>query len=125
MVAAALIVVLAAGVAGGLSGCSIFRGLVNQQLSTEENLANQRKFAMEFIGDYHNPELQSIRYTTEGHVNGAGSWAASVVLVVGGKEYAGVLGHLTSGEPLPKAPPGTRPGDVTVTYTDGTSEVLK
>lgn len=125
VIAAALALTIAAGATSGLSGCSIFGGIVNQQLSTEGNLANQRKFALEFIGKYHNPELQSIRYTSEGHVNGAGSWGASAVLTIDGKDYDGFLGDLTAGGPLPKAPPGAKPGAVTVSYTDGTSEVVK
>ena len=125
VVVAVLVVALAAGVTSGLSGCSLLRGVVNQQLTTEENLANQRKFALEFIHDDRHPELEYIRYMSEGGVNGAGSWGASVVVTVDGKEYEGRLGDLTSGEPLPKAPLGAKPGDVTVNYTDGTSEVLK
>lgn len=98
---------------------------MNQQLSTKDNLANQRKFALEFIHKYRNPALQSIRYVTEGYVDGGGSWGASVIVTVDGEEYDGFLGDLTGGGPLPKAPPGAEPGDVTVSYTDGTSEVLK
>jgi hypothetical protein len=44
---------------------------------------------------------------------------------VDGKEYEGFLGDLTAGGPLPKVPTGSIPGDVTLVYSDGTSEVLK
>lgn len=125
VVVATLIVALAAGVTSGLSGCSIFLALSSHQPSTEGNLANQRKVATEFIADYRHPELESIRYTTEGSVNGAGSWGANAVLTVDGKEYEGFIGDLSTGGTLPKAPPGSTSGDITLIYSDGTSEVLK
>ena len=58
-------------------------------------------------------------------MNRAGDRGASVVLTVDEKEYERLLGHLTGGEPLPRALPGATPGDVTLTYSDGTTEVLK
>jgi hypothetical protein len=125
VIAAALALTITAGITTSLSGCSIYGGIVNQQLSTEDNLANQRKFALEFIHKYRNPGLQSIQFTTEGYVNGAGDWIANAVLTIEAKQYKGSLGDLTGGGPLPKAPPGAKPGDVTVIYSDGTSEVLR
>lgn len=125
VIAAALAVIIGAGIATGLSGCSIFGGIVNQQLSTQGNLANQRKFALEFTSKYHHPGLQSIQYVTDGYVDGGGSWGASVIVTVDGKEYEGFLGDLTGGGPLPKAIPGSASAGVAVTYSDGTSEVLK
>lgn len=126
MVVAAAVVAVAAGVVSGLSGCSIFRGMVNQQLTTEENLANQRKVAEQTIRDYPHPALESIRFTSEGHVNGGGDWNANAVLTVEGKEYYELLGILLSGgDVLPTVPPGSAPGPVTVSYSDGTSEVMK
>lgn len=125
VVVAALVVALVAGVTSSLTGCSSSLALSSHQPSMEENFANQRKFAMEFIADCRHPELESIRYTTEGSVNGAGSWGANAVLTVDGKEHEGFLEDLTAGGPLPKAPTGATPGDVTVVHSDGTSEVLK
>lgn len=126
VVVATLIVALAAGVTSGLSGCSIFLALSNHQPSREENLANQRKVALQTIRDYPNPALESIRFTSEGHVNGAGDWNANAVVTIGGKEYQELLGiMLSGGDPFPAAPPGSKSGEVTVSYSDGTSEVLK
>lgn len=123
MVVAAVVAAVAVGV---VSGCSIVGGFVNQQLSTEENLANQRRVASTFIKDYPNPALESIRFVSEGKVDGAGAWAADAVLVIGGTEYEEVLGtFLSGGEALPKVPPGSPPRLVGVTYSDGTTAVLK
>jgi hypothetical protein len=109
----------------GLSGCSIVGGNVNQQLSTEGNLANQRKVAQQIIRDYPNPALESIRFTKEGHVDGSGGWSANAVVTLDGKEYQASLGTLVSaGDIFPTVPPGSKPGPVTVVYSDGTSEVF-
>ncbi|GAA2048859.1 hypothetical protein GCM10009820_04070 [Leifsonia soli] len=128
IVAAALAVTIAAGTTAGLSGCSIFGGIVNQQLYTEDNLANQRKVAKQTIRDYPHPALESIRFTSEGHVNGAGDWNADAVLMIDGEEYQELLGILLSGgDEVPSVPPGSSSphGPVKVIYSDGTSEVLK
>jgi hypothetical protein len=121
-----VVAVLVVAVAVGVSGCSLLRGAVNQQLTTEENLANQRKVALQTIRDYPNPALESIRFTSEGHVNGAGGWAANAVVTIDGEQYQEILGTIVSvGDGFPKAPAGSSSGPVTVTYSDGTSEVLK
>ena len=126
MVAALLSVIIAAGMITSLSGCSIFGGIVNQQLSTEDNLANQRKVAEQTIRDYPNPALESIRFTSEGHVNGGGDWNANAIVTIEGKEYQELLGiQLSMGDVFPKPPPGSAAGPVTVIYSDGTTEVLK
>jgi hypothetical protein len=126
MMAAALALTITAGITTGLSGCSIFGGIVNQQLSTEENLANQRKVAEQTIRDYPHPALESIRFTSEGHVNGAGDWNANAVLTIDGVEYHELLGVLLSGgDGVPTVPPGSTSGPVTVIYSDGSSEVMK
>jgi hypothetical protein len=117
---------MVAGITTSLSGCSIFGGIVNQQLSTEDNLANQRKVAEQTIRDYPSPNLESIRFTSEGHVNGAGDWDANAIVTIDGKEYRELLGiYLSGGDIFPTLPPGSVAGPVTVTYSDGTSEVLK
>ena len=124
--AALLALTIAAGITTGLSGCSILRGTVNQQLSTEGNLANQRKVAQQIIHDYPNPTLESIRFTREGHVDGSGGWSANAVVTIDGKEYQESLGTLVSGgDAFPTVPPGSKPGPVTVIYSDGTSEVFR
>jgi hypothetical protein len=125
VLAAALALTIATGVTTGLSGCSIFGGIVNQQLSTEGNLANQRKVAQQIIRDYPNPALESIRFTKVGHVSGSGGWSANAVVTIDGKEYQEILGTLVSGGDIfPTVPPGSKPGPVTVIYSDGTSEVF-
>ncbi|SEA45724.1 hypothetical protein [Leifsonia sp. 21MFCrub1.1] len=126
VVVAVLVVTLATGVTAGLGGCSVFRGVVNQQLTTEENLANQKKVALQTMRDYPNPALESIRFTSEGHVDGGGDWSANATVTIDGKDYREILGILTSvGEVFPKPSPGSTPGAVTVIYSDDTSEVLK
>lgn len=125
VVVAVLVVALATGVTAGLGGCSVFRGVVNQQLTMEENLANQRTVALQTMRDYPNPALESIRFTSEGHVNGAGGWAANAVVTIEGKEYQELLGTSVSvGDAFPTAPVNTAHGPVKVIYSDGTSEVL-
>lgn len=125
VVVAVLVVALATGVTAGLGGCSVFRGVVNQQLTTEENLANQRKVALQTMREYPNPALESIRFTSEGHVNGAGDWNANAIVTVEGKEYRELLGiHLSGGDIFPTLPPGSVAGPVTISYSNGTSEVL-
>jgi hypothetical protein len=78
------------------------------------------------IRDYPNPALESIRFTTEGYVDGRGDWSAHADMTVGGREYQEILGtFLSGGDILPTVPPGSNSGPVTVVYSDGTSEVLK
>ena len=98
---------------------------MNQQLSTEDNLANHRKVAQQTIREYPNPALTSIRFVSEGHVDGAGAWAADAVMTIDGKEYEEVLGtFLSGGDPIPSVPPGSKAGPVEVLYSDGTTEVF-
>jgi hypothetical protein len=126
VVVAVLVVALAAGVTSSLSGCSVFLALASHQPTTEENLANQRKVALQTIRDYPNPALESIRFTSEGNVDGAGGWAANAVVAVGGKEYQEILGtFLSGGDILPTMAPGSNSGPVNLLYSDDTSEVLK
>jgi hypothetical protein len=119
-----LALTIAAGITTGLSGCSIFGGIVNQQQST--NLANQRKAAITFI-DAH-PEVEAITFTRDGSVSGSGTWAANAVVFVGKLRYEAILGigiGSTSWEPWPSQSPAPSPAPVTLTYSDGTSEILK
>lgn len=99
---------------------------MNQQLSAEDNLANQRTVAEKTIRDYPNPALESVRFTNEGKVDGAGAWAATAVITIEGKEYQEILGtFLSGGDILPTISPGSEPTPVTVIYSDGTTEVMK
>jgi hypothetical protein len=121
-----LVVALAAGVTSSLSGCSVFLALASHQPTTEENLANQRKVALQTIRDYPNPALESIRFTTEGHANGAGGWAANAVVTIDGQQYEEIVGtSLSGGDAVLTVPPGSISGPFAVAYIDGTSEVLE
>jgi len=125
IVGAALAVIIGAVITTGLSGCSIFGGIVNQQLSTEQNLAKQRKAAAEFVGAH--PDVEAITFTREGSVSGSGTWAANAFVLVGDRRYEAILGigiGSTSWEPWPSQTPSPTAIPVTVTYSDGTSEVL-
>nr|WP_246298263.1 hypothetical protein [Leifsonia soli] len=88
-------------------------------------MANQRTVALQTMRDYPNPALESIRFTSEGHVNGAGDWNANAIVTIEGKEYRELLGiHLSGGDIFPTLPPGSVAGPVTISYSNGTSEVL-
>jgi hypothetical protein len=118
---------MVAGVCMGLSSCSLIGGnTVNQEMMTQTNLSKQRTVALKFVKDYSNPALKSIRFTREGGVDGGGSWTSNAVLTVAGRDYNEILGtNFLGGDPLPTIAVGATPGPVTVTYSDGTSEVLR
>ncbi|MDR6971806.1 hypothetical protein J2W45_002116 [Leifsonia shinshuensis] len=72
------------------------------------------------------PDVQVIRFTQPGSVDGGGGWSANAVVTIGGKEYHEILGPNTlGGDPLPDTPAGATSGPVLVQYSDGTSEVLE
>ncbi|MEV8213811.1 hypothetical protein [Leifsonia sp. NPDC077715] len=120
------VVYVALVVTTGTSACSILGVPMNQQLSTEGNLANQKKVAAEFIKDYPHPELESIRFMAEGSVKGSGNWSAYAVVTIAGKNYDEVLGtSLSLGEGLPTVPPGPGPGPVTVIYSDDSKGLIE
>ena len=111
------------GVCVGLIACSLLGG---NAANPETNLVNQRKVALQFVKDYPNPELETIRFTQEGSVGGSGEWAVNAVVTVSGKNYEEILGtYMSGGDILPSAPPESQPISVTVVYSDGTSEVVK
>ena len=126
MIAALLSVTIAAGITTSLSGCSFFGETVNKQFSAQDNLANQREAAIDFIGVH--PEVNAITFTKEGGVSGSGTWAANALVSVGGTQYQAILGlgvGSTSWQPWPSQSATTTPSPVTLTYSDGTSEELK
>lgn len=93
-------------------------------ITATENHELQRKAAEEFKSKW--PATESINFTHEGKVSGAGSWGASAIVTMGGKEYQQLVGlGVGGGDPLPE--PGSLPpsGAMTVGYSDGTSEVLR
>ena len=94
----------------------------------QANLTNQKKAAVEFIDGYLNPDLETITFTSDGSVDGSGSWAANAVITVGGTEYQAILGVGNgASEPLPQATPraGADPRRVNVVFSDGTTEEVR
>ena len=125
-VAAALLVTC--GLVVGVSGCSLIGGTaVSKDEATEMNLANQRRVAQKFVSDYSNEELTALRFANEGGRPGLGaSWRVNAVATIGGTAFEEILAtDFWGGDPLPSAAPGAQPGPLHVTYSDGTSEVLK
>ena len=89
-----------------------------------ENLAKQRESALALIANY--PNAEKIRFTQDGDRPGLGaSWRVNAIVTIGGKDYQEILGPRSrAGESLPDAPPPSSTRPVTVTYSDGSSEVL-
>lgn len=101
---------------------------MSQEETTRTNLANQRKVAMLFLGDYPHHELTAMRFTREGGRPGLGvPWSVNVVVSVGGKDYNEILStnNVWGGDQLPELQPGSVHGAVTVTYSNGTTEVFQ
>ena len=92
----------------------------------QTNLANQRKAAISLLATQSG--VDSITFTNEGSVGGGGSWAVNAVVTIAGNDYEEILGvekWSFGGEPMPTPAPPADPTAVTVTFSDGTSEVLK
>lgn len=100
---------------------------MSQDETTETNLANQRKVALIFWRDYANPALTNIRFTDEGNKPGFGApWSANAVVTVGGQGFNEILGaEVWGGDPLPAPAHGSTVGPITVTYSDGTQELVQ
>lgn len=100
---------------------------MSQEETEQANLANQRKVALVFWRDYANPALTAIRFTDEGNKPGFGApWSANAVVTVGGIDYNEILGaEVWGGDPLPTPAPGSTTGPVTVTYSNGTQELVQ
>jgi hypothetical protein len=101
---------------------------MNQRAPGAAQLANQRAAAVTFLREYPNPGVETITFTEQGSVGGAGFWAANALVTIEGKDYAAILGtdiRATSSNPLPRFDPAApAPTKVTVVYSDRTSEVL-
>ena len=122
------VLVVAGAVATGTSGCSLDGGWQkSREQKVNENLQLQRKVAVKLRESYSNPELETIRYTTDGdRAGGLAGWSANAVVTIAGRDYLAALGTIVNvGQVFPPAPSGSVPGDVTLIYSDGTSEVLK
>ncbi|NUU05099.1 hypothetical protein [Leifsonia sp. C5G2] len=121
-------IILAVGIGAVGNGCSLIGGTtVSQEEAREINLENQRRVALKFINDYSNPELTALRFTNEGGRPGFGaSWRVNAVATVNGADFEEILAtDFWGGDPLPDTPAGAAAASVCVTYSDGTSEILK
>ena len=140
------VLAIAAAVALGTAGCIAFGIVANvigeavgtvgevagairearRQMTTtpEENHELQKSTALRFKEKF--PATESIRFTQEGNISGAGSWAASAFVTIDGKDYRQIMGPSERiGEALP-APDSLPPVDsTTVHFSDGSSEVLR
>lgn len=104
-----------------LSGCSL---LGAGTLSPEETHEMQRLTAINFRRDW--PATESIRFTQEGNVSGAGTWAVNAVVTIGGRDYREIVGlYEGGGEPLPQRDAHAPTASMLIHFSDGTSEVLK
>jgi len=139
------VLAIAAAVALGTAGCIAFGIAANvigdavgtvgevagaiaearRQMTTtpEENHELQKSTAITFRERF--PATEAIRYTSEGTISGAGSWAANGVVTIAGEDYRMIMGPSElGGDPLP-APDSLPPTRSTnVHYSDGSSEVL-
>ena len=140
------VLAIAAAVALGAAGCIAFGvvagavggavgtmgevagavGEARRQMTTtpEENHELQRHTALRFKEKF--PATESIRFTQEGSISGAGSWAANAVVTIAGQDYRQIMGPSERiGEALP-APDSLPPVEsTTVHYSDGSSEALR
>ena len=118
---------IAGAVCAGASGCG-WGGDVSEQREQrlEDNLARQKEAARVFIENQ--PNVDAIRFTHEGDRPGLGApWSVNAVVTIDGTEYQEILGLTPwsfGGDPMPSTEPTMTPGQVTVIYSDGTSEVL-
>jgi hypothetical protein len=114
---------VAAAIVVALTSCSIFGDGALGQQDTATNLANQREAALKFISGW--PETERIRFLQEGVTDPGGDWAAYSVITIHGKDYHEHLGpHELGGDPLPSPDPSPASSQVTVIFSDGSSEVL-
>ena len=98
---------------------------MNEQTAHQENLAKQREVALAFIRE--SPDVDAIKFTHEGNRPGIGaSWSANAIVTIDGKNYNEIIGlDLLAGDGLPSVPPDTVRGPVMVTYSDGSSEIVR
>lgn len=126
-----LIAVLALcfAVLAGTTACSPRgdRGVSQQQ--EKSNLDLQRESALIFREDW--PNVEKIRFKREGGRPGLGaSWRVNAVATVEGIDYEVIIGPSVQGSAgggglPPAAPVPHTPVPLTVTYSDGTSEVIR
>ena len=91
----------------------------------QENLANQRKVAVNFLRVQGG--VESIRFTDEGNRPGLGvPWSVNAVVTIDRVDYQMILGMRSiGGDPLPDIAPGTPPDPTIVIFSDGSSEVIR
>jgi hypothetical protein len=92
----------------------------------QSNHGNQRKAAQALLATQ--PGVEAITFTQDGAVGGGGSWAVNAVVTIDGLEYQEILGFEKwsyGGEPTPTAKPPATAATVAITYSDGSTEVLR
>lgn len=118
------VIVVAAFAVLGLSACVYGGGAVSEK---QANLANQRKAAVALLDVQGG--VEKITFTREGGTPGLGaSWRANAVISIGGSEYQAILSTnpaIDITDPLPAVLPEQSPMPVSVTYSDGSSEVIE
>jgi len=90
----------------------------------------QRESALVYRQEWQ-PDVEKIRFTQEGDRPGFGaSWSVNAIATVRGVEYQVIIGPdigpaFVGGSDIPPESPTTTPsGPLTVTYSDGTREVI-
>lgn len=113
----------------GTTGCGdVGHRILYGTLKPKSNYANQRESALHFREVWAN--VERIRYTEEGSKAGLSSWSANALATIDGKEYDVIIGPDTQTfrqtDPPPIMPtPAPPPVALTVTYSDGTTEVIE
>ena len=113
----------------GLTACSIFRDRLMTPDPPVREL--QRESALVYR-DKWQPDVEAIRFTRDGGRPGIGAtWCVNAVATVKGEDYQVIIGPDSgpgfvgdNGAP-PEAPTPSPHLPLTVTYSDGTSEVIE
>ena len=115
----------------GATGCSMLGdGGMKRQGAHQSNLALQREAALAFRDEWQS-DVERIQFKREGARPGIGaSWRVNAVATVGATEYQVIIGPTIPpafvGGGVPPQPLGSAsPTPLTVTYSDGTSEVIE
>ena len=106
-----------------LAGCSLVRDIYQPKTTPAENHKYQKITAVNKKERW--PNVDVITFVEEGSFDGSGTWAASAVVTIDGKDYRQTLGpYSAGGDDLPLPIEGQPPSPLTVNYSDGSSEVI-
>jgi hypothetical protein len=123
---------VAGAVLVGTTGCGeVGHRILYGTLTPKSNHEYQRESALEFRTVWAN--VERIRFTEEGGKPGLGaSWRANAVATIEGRDYEVNIGPhalaVLHTDPPPKTqtlPPTASPVALTLTYSDGSSEVVE